>query len=73
VKRGNAGYIRHALAGLDVFLRAFLDVHVLEFAGFEDLAALLALDELRIFIAAHDLHAEVLAGALRARTSLSRG
>ncbi|SPF40594.1 hypothetical protein SBA1_310004 [Candidatus Sulfotelmatobacter kueseliae] len=73
VKGGNAGYIRHALAGLDVFLRAFLDVHVLEFAGLEDLAALLALDEFSVLIAAYDLHAEVLAGSLRARTLLSRG
>ncbi len=59
--------------GLDVFLRPFLDVHVLEFAGLEDLAAFLALDEFRVFIAAHDLHAEVLAGSLGARVLLSRG
>ena len=38
------------------------DIHVLEFAGFEDFAAFLALDELRIFIAADDLHARMLAG-----------
>jgi hypothetical protein len=43
-----------------LFLAAFFDVHVFEFAGLEDLAALLALDELRIFIATDDLHTRVL-------------
>jgi hypothetical protein len=43
---------------------AFFDAHVLEFARLEDFAALEALDELGVFIAAHDLHARVLARLL---------
>jgi hypothetical protein len=42
----------------------FFDVHVLELAGLEDLAALFAFDEFAVFLAAHDLHARVLAGLL---------
>jgi hypothetical protein len=42
----------------------FLDAHVLKLAGLEDLAALEAFHELRVFLAAHDLHARVLARLL---------
>jgi hypothetical protein len=42
----------------------FFDVHVFELAGLEDLAALFAFDEFAVFVAAHDLHARVLAGLL---------
>jgi hypothetical protein len=42
-----------------VFLRALFDVHVLKFAGLENFAALLALHELRVFVAAHNLNAWV--------------
>ncbi len=53
---------------------AFLDAHILEFAGLENLTALKTFDELRVFIAAHDLHARVLArllaGVLRMRERL---
>jgi hypothetical protein len=45
-------------------LGALLDAHVLKFAGLEDLTALQTLDEFRFFVAAHDLHARVLAGLL---------
>ena len=37
------------------------DHHVLKFAGFEDVAALQALDEFGIFLAGHNLHTRVLA------------
>ncbi len=47
-----------------VFLRVLFDVHVFELAGLEDLAALFAFDEFAVFVAAHDLHARVLAGLL---------
>src|SRR5580698_8915319 len=47
-----------------VFLCVLFDVHVLELAGLEDLAALFAFDEFAVFLAAHDLHARVLAGLL---------
>jgi len=40
----------------------FFNVHIFEFAGLEDLAALLALDKLRFLITAHNLHTWVLAG-----------
>lgn len=43
------------------FLGALFDIHVFEFTGLKDLAAFLALDKFRIFIAADDLHAWVLA------------
>jgi hypothetical protein len=43
---------------------ALLDAHVLEFAGLEDLAALEAFDEFSVFLAAHDLHAWMLARLL---------
>jgi len=43
-------------------LRSLFDVHVLELARLEDLAALRALDELRILITTHDLYARMLAG-----------
>src|SRR5579859_4913015 len=47
--------------GLDfAFLGALFDIHVFEFAGLEDLAALLALDELGILVSADNLHAGVL-------------
>ena len=52
-------------AGLVVFLlNPLFNVHILKFAGLEDLAAFLAFDELRFFIAAHDLDARVLTGLL---------
>src|SRR5579859_757736 len=49
---GNSGGL---FAG--VALDLLFDRHVAEFAGFEDLAALQALDELSIFLAGDDLHA----------------
>src|ERR1051326_2745209 len=39
----------------------FFDIHVLEFAGVEDVAALKALHKLGILVAGHDLHARMLA------------
>src|SRR6266536_97773 len=39
----------------------FLDSHVLEFAGLEDVPTLLALDVLRLFVARNNLYARVLA------------
>jgi hypothetical protein len=40
------------------FLRiAFLDIHIFELAGFEDLATLEALDKFRVFIPRNDLDA----------------
>ena len=43
---------------------SFLDAHILELAGFEDFATLEAFHKLRVFFAAHDLHARMLAGLL---------
>jgi hypothetical protein len=43
---------------------ALFGVHVLEFAGFEDFSAVLAFHEFGIFIAADDLHAQMLTGLL---------
>jgi hypothetical protein len=57
----------------EVFLRTLFDVHVFEFAGFEDLAAILALDELGIFIAAHNLNAKMFARLLRLEAWRSGG
>src|ERR1700686_4712448 len=54
------------------FLGALFDIHVFEFAGFEDFAALRALNELRILGSADNLHAWVLAGLLHI-TALRRG
>jgi hypothetical protein len=51
----NAGDLRFA------FLNSFLDVHVFEFAGFEDIAALHAFDEFGVLVAAYDLNARVFA------------
>jgi hypothetical protein len=45
-------------------LGAFLDAHVLEFAGFENFTALETLHEFSVFVAAHDLHARMFAGLL---------
>jgi len=63
-----------ALRFLGFAFGAFLDAHVLEFAGFEDFAALKAFHELGVLFAAHDLHARVfarlLAGVLRMRERL---
>jgi hypothetical protein len=63
-----------ALRFLGFALGTFFDAHVLEFAGFEDFAALKAFHELGVFLAAHDLHARVLArllpGVLRMRERL---
>jgi hypothetical protein len=42
-------------------LSPFLDTHVLQFAGFEDLATLQALYEFSVFVAADDLHTRMLA------------
>jgi len=44
-----------------IFVEVFFDAHVLEFACFENFAALKAFDELGIFVAADDLHARMLA------------
>jgi hypothetical protein len=59
---------------LGLALSAFLDAHVPEFAGFEDLAALQALHKLGVLFAAYDLHARMfarlLAGVLRVRERL---
>lgn len=44
---------------------ALFGVHVLEFAGFEDFSAVFAFHEFGIFIAADNLHTEMLAGLLR--------
>jgi hypothetical protein len=49
-------------SGSGFFLDSLFDVHVLELAGFEDLAAIFALDEFGVFVAANDLHAKMLAG-----------
>jgi hypothetical protein len=38
--------------------------HIVEFAGFKDFAAFQALDELGLFVAAHQLHARMLARSL---------
>ena len=54
-------------------LRTLFDIHVLEFAGFENLAAFFALDEFRIFIPADNLYARVLAGWLRITALGGRG
>jgi hypothetical protein len=53
------------------FLGALFDIYVLEFAGLEDVAAFLALDELRILVPGNDLHAWVLARLLHI-TALGR-
>ena len=42
-----------------------LDAHVPEFAGLENFAALQAFHKLSIFVAAHNLHARMLAGLVR--------
>ena len=49
-----------------ILLRAIFDVHIFELTGLEDFAALFALDEFCILVAAHDLHAWMLAGLLDA-------
>jgi len=59
------------ISGL-AFLDALFDVHVTEFAGFEDVSALDALDEFGIFIATDDLHARVFAGLPGGRVWLRR-
>jgi hypothetical protein len=46
---------------LSFAIHALFDAHVLQFAGLEDLAALQALHELGIFVAAHNLHARMFA------------
>jgi len=46
-------------------LNVVFDIHVLELAGFEDLAAFFALHEFRFLVAAHDLHSRMFAGLLR--------
>jgi hypothetical protein len=53
-------------------VRTLFYIHVLEFAGFKDLAALLTLDEFRILIPAHDLYAGMFARGLHV-TILRRG
>jgi hypothetical protein len=52
---------------------AFFDIHVLEFTGFKDLAAFLTLDEFRILVPAHNLHARVPAGRLYVSGLRGRG
>jgi hypothetical protein len=54
-----------------IFQLSFLDIHVFEFTGFEDVPALQALDKLGIFIAGNDLYTGVL--TLAHLTSLLRG
>jgi hypothetical protein len=54
------------------FLDALFDVHVAQFARFEDISALDALDEFGILIAANDLHARVFAGLPGDRVWLRR-
>jgi hypothetical protein len=72
----SSDYLRHAAAPKwksDLgFLGALFEIHVFEFAGLEDLAALFTLDELRILVSADDLHAWVLARLLHI-TVLRRG
>ena len=46
--------------GLFAGLGSIFDRHIFEFAGFEDFAALEALDVFRVFFAADDLHARML-------------
>jgi len=58
---------------LELFASPFLDVHVFEFAGFEDFAALFALDKLGVGVAAYDLHTRVLAGLRGACAWTCRG
>ena len=48
----------------DFVLDAFLDAHVLEFARFEDFAALKAFHEFGVFVAAYNLHAWMFARLL---------
>jgi hypothetical protein len=60
-------------AGSRFFFNSLFDVHVLELAGLEDLSALLAFDELGIFVAADDLHAQMLAGLRRLYVLRRRG
>jgi hypothetical protein len=48
-------------SGSGFFLDALFDVHVFEFTGLEDLAAVFALDEFGVFVAADDLHTRMLA------------
>src|ERR1700722_2680628 len=66
VESGRRGYHSdqgrtRGLRFLGFALGTFLDAHVLEFAGFEDFAALEAFYELGVLVAAHDLHAWVFA------------
>jgi len=48
-------------------LRLFLDVHVLELAGLEDLATLYTLDKFGVFIATDNLYAQMFAGRFHTR------
>ncbi|HYM75419.1 MAG TPA: hypothetical protein VE377_05515 [Candidatus Dormibacteraeota bacterium] len=48
----------------DFVLRTLFDIHVLEFAGLEDFAALFAFNEFRLFVAAYDLYARMFARRL---------
>jgi hypothetical protein len=51
------GYRGHRRRSSDVaVLNAILNIHVLELARLEDLAAFLAFHKFRLFVAAHDLH-----------------
>jgi hypothetical protein len=45
-----------------LFLDALFDIHVLELAGLENLAAVFTFDKFSILVAAHDLHTKMLAG-----------
>jgi hypothetical protein len=59
------GYVRHSGCRLQLAaLSALFDAHVLKFAGLENVAAFQAFDELGVILAAHNLHARVLAGLL---------
>jgi hypothetical protein len=61
-ERQEAHRPRTTVVGSEVFFElGLLDVHVLEFTGIEDLAALETLDKLAVFIAGDDSNARVLA------------
>lgn len=59
-----AAFKSAVLGFLSFAFGAFFDAHVLQFAGLENFAALEALHEFSVLIAAYDLHARVFAGLL---------
>ena len=54
------GFLRAGDGSGFVGFRVIFDRHVLEFAGFKDVAAFQTLDVLGVLITAHNLHARVL-------------